>query len=143
MAYPTCPHCGANRDNMADSQRCWRCGRLPAPAVQAMPISPPPPRPQPSPPSLSVTEEEPPYIPTWLAISGTLGILLFLGVMFGIAYLFLTAEESLPSESDTLSALDSAPNIINFPTALPTNTLDTNSSFSTPALPPTTSIQNN
>lgn len=141
MSYTTCPHCGANRDNMPDSQKCWRCGRLPTTATAGpTPTAPPPPRPQPNAAvSPSVIGAEPPYISTWLAVTGTLGILLFVLVFFGSILLVLTAEDPAP-EADSLSAQDVT---VGIPTAFPTNTIaapTTSAPIETAALPPTTRV---
>ncbi len=141
MPYPTCPHCGANRENMPDSQKCWRCGRLPTTAVAASappePLAPPPPRPQPI--SVIAPEpmpNEPRYIPLWLGVSGTLGLLLFGVLLVGGLFLFLTADAA-PEETDTLSALGTLDAVA---TAFPTNTNAPREPLPTAELPATTAI---
>lgn len=121
MPYQNCPHCGANRTNMPDSQKCWRCGRLPTTAVAdvAPAYAAPPPRPQPiqQPPPIVY---ERPYIPLWLGITGSLGLALMVLLFVGGITLLLTADETEPTDEDSLSVLNEGTTVA---TALPTNTL--------------------
>ncbi|NDJ85822.1 MAG: SH3 domain-containing protein [Chloroflexi bacterium] len=95
MPYLQCPHCGASREGLPDSQPCWRCRRLPTTPAQVQPT--PGVTPRVTRVGAAPEEERPPYIPIWLAITGTLGIVLFLILVVGGLWLFLTAED----EDDT------------------------------------------
>ncbi len=88
MSSQLCPHCGANRQGMPDEQPCWRCGRLPASHPEPTPFREP-----------DAPPGERRYVPRWLAVTGTLGILLFCGMVLGSVWLFLTAEDRTPGDS--------------------------------------------
>lgn len=110
MSYSTCPHCGANREGMPEQKPCWRCGRLPISNPSFAPTNSPPP----SRPSLGTQtagyvprSTAKSYIPLWLKVTGSLGLLLMMALFVGGITLIITAEEST-EESDTLSELDNS-----------------------------------
>ncbi len=104
MSIKLCPHCGKSREGMRDEQPCWNCHRLPGTAPQQAPAyqsrssyAVPPPFDEfgySAPPANGIDTK--PYIPTWLVVTGTLGVLLMAGLCLGLVYLFLTAEDQPP-----------------------------------------------
>lgn len=114
MATQFCPYCGANREQMRDDQPCWRCKRLPT-------IAPPEP-------IRYASYPQPRAIPLWLVFTGGLGLLLLIGSVGTLGYLFLTAEDKdehllEQREAETTLRTPLPDGIVATPFA--TNTLDT------------------
>ncbi|MCB9436463.1 MAG: SH3 domain-containing protein [Anaerolineales bacterium] len=82
MTTQFCPHCGANREQMRDDQPCWRCKRLPTLASPSL-VQP-----------IVYTTSR--AIPVWLMVVGSVGLLLMIGTVGTLGYLFFTAEDSDP-----------------------------------------------
>lgn len=135
MPHQLCPHCGANREGMPDSIPCWRCKRLPHTAIestnppsslqqqpfqeptiqQQRPVVPPQ---APANFNYAQFQQAKHYIPQWLWLTGSFGLLLMVAMVFGAAFLFLSAEDTSSTTDSSVTSGNFSPVVSSTPTTL-------------------------